>query len=244
MSETTPTVLHWKQCVVLGAGAGTRMRPESLTKPKVLAEVLGKPLLDYVIDYWKPHVEEFIFVLGYKKELVLEYLSKKNIVFRTVEQKELRGIAHALSLCEDIIKTPFILQLGDCLCKGTFQFPATMNRGFGVWHTDNPAEIRQSYSVEITSEGKALRVKEKPQEPQNDLCGMGTYFFDVSIFDCIRKTKPSSLRNELEITDVIQTSIDSGLTMYPVSFNGKYINVTSPADLEKAGKLFASPPTA
>ncbi|MEE9322964.1 MAG: hypothetical protein V3U72_00310, partial [Candidatus Aenigmarchaeota archaeon] len=53
-------------------------------------------------------------------------------------------------------------------------------------------------------------------------------------------TPPSKLRNEIEITDVMQKMIDSGITLKPVKLKGKYINVTYPEDLEKARRVLSS----
>ena len=63
---------------------------------------------------------------------------------------------------------------------------------------------------------------------------MGFYFFNRKVFDYIRKTKPSSLRNEIEITDVIQNMIDDGQSITPVFFDGDYINLTYAEDLNRA----------
>jgi dTDP-glucose pyrophosphorylase len=68
---------------------------------------------------------------------------------------------------------------------------------------------------------------------------MGVYFFDKRVFDYIRKTPPSALRSEVEITDVIQNMIDAGERIAPVWFKGKYINVTYPEDIRKAEEVFA-----
>ena len=64
------------KCVILCGGRGTRIIPYSEYVPKVMIEIKGKPALGYVIDYWKKYTQDFIFVVGYKKELVIEYISK------------------------------------------------------------------------------------------------------------------------------------------------------------------------
>ncbi|MCK4649382.1 hypothetical protein KAT51_07650, partial [bacterium] len=91
----------------------------------------------------------------------------------------------------------------------------------------------QSYSIKIKN-GLICQVKEKPERVFNNLCGMGFYFFNKKIFDYSRLTKPSKLRNEIEITDVIQNMIDGGERISPVFFEGDYLNITFPQDLKKA----------
>lgn len=207
------------------------MNPLTADMPKALTEVRGRPVIHYVIDYWKRFTGNFIFIVGYKKELVVEYVSGEPVNAEFVEQKERKGIAHALLHAESFVDDRFVVVLGDCLCGGEFHFPDRMEQGVGVWSANNEDAIRQSYSVE-TENGLIKRVVEKPKEIVNELCGMGFYFFRKKVFDYIRVTPPSSLRNEVEITDVIQNMIDGGEAISPVWFEGEYINVTFPEDIK------------
>lgn len=227
------------QCIVLCAGAGTRMLPETLHRPKVLLEIAGRPLLEYVIEFWRPHVSEFILVIGDKGEMIRQYADRRGWRCRYVEQGELRGIAHAVSLCDDQIRDRFVLHLGDCLLKGRFAWPDQMDVGVGVWQTAQEADILQSYSVEIEG-GTIARVEEKPHCAPNDLCGMGTYFLDRRVLETIDRTPPSALRGEQEITDVLANLIAEGRPLSPVFFDGDYLNVTYPGDLARARHMMKS----
>ena len=53
----------------------------------------------------------------------------------------------------------------------------------------------------------------------------------------VKLTEPSKLRNEIEITDVIQNMIDGGEKIKPALFRGDYLNITYPEDLQKAESL-------
>lgn len=219
------------KCVILGAGKGTRILPYSIEKPKVMLEFNNNPLLKYVIDYWKQFTEDFIFIVGYKKEYIIEYVKKLPIKYDFIEQKKLRGIADAIKHVKDLVSENFIVVLGDCICNGSFIFPEDMDQGVGVWETENIEFIKNSYSIEIKN-GYLNMVVEKPKVIPNKYCGMGFYFFKKKIFDYIDKTPPSNLRNEIEITDVIQNMIDSKEQIKPVFFKGNYLNVTFPEDLK------------
>lgn len=221
------------KCVVLCAGKGERLGEPEL--PKSMVIIKNRPLLHYIIDYWKGFTDEFIFVVGYKKEKIIEYVKNLDIKKMFIEQKELKGIGYAVSLVENYVDRKFIVVLGDCLCKGSFIFPEEMEQGIGVWKTKNVEDIKRSYSVEI-EENKVIRVVEKPKNIVNDLCGMGFYFFDKIVFKYIKITPPSPLRNEIEITDVIQKMIDGGEIIKPVFFDGFYINITYKEDLSIAEK--------
>jgi len=219
------------KCIVLCAGKGTRLIPETLNVPKPMLLYGGKPIIEHVIDYWKQFTSDFIFIVGYKKEILIDFVKKLPINSEFIEQKELKGIAHAVSLAKDAVSGNFIVVLGDCLCKGKFTFPENMELGFGVWKTENEDDIKRSFSVEV-KDNLVVKVVEKPKEIINNLCGMGFYFFNKKVFDYIEKAKPTPERNEIEITNVIQMMIDAGEKISPVFFDGGYLNVTYSKDLK------------
>lgn len=223
-------------CVILCAGAGKRIKPYSQETSKPMIEIKGKPILYYIIDYWKKYTNNFIFVVGYKKESVIDYVSQLKINSQFIEQKELKGIADAISYVNDLISDKFIVALGDCITRGKFCIPEKMTHGIGVYKTKDTEEIKRNYSVIIEND-VVCKVEEKPKEVLNNFCGIGVYFFNKKVFEYIERTKPSTLRNEKEITDVIQNMIDAGETIKPVFFNGEYLNVTFPEDIKKAEKI-------
>ena len=223
-------------CLVICAGKGTRILPYSKEIPKSMIFIDKKPILYYIVDYWKKYTKNFVFIVGYKKDSIVKYAKQLEIQAQFVEQKELKGIANAILLAKDIVSDNFIVVLGDCICLGTFSSPGNMTTGIGVWKTENPEYIKNNYAVIIENDS-VTKVIEKPSDTYNDLCGMGVYFFNKKIFDCIDTTPPSPLRNEIEITDVIQRMINTNERISPVLFKGDYINVTFPKDLIKAEEL-------
>ena len=87
--------------VILAAGQSTRMNTRL---PKVLHEVCGRPMLDYVIDACRSVGTETIYVVvGYGKEQIIEkYEGQNDLVF--VEQKERRGTGHAVMMCREYLE--------------------------------------------------------------------------------------------------------------------------------------------
>ena len=90
-----------RQAVVLAAGKGTRMKSDL---PKVLYPVLGKPIIDYVLDALaRAGIERTIVVVGYHGEEVRRALAgRPNIEF--AEQTELLGTGHAVMSCRDLLE--------------------------------------------------------------------------------------------------------------------------------------------
>jgi glucose-1-phosphate thymidylyltransferase len=203
-----------------------------------MIEINKKPILKYVIDYWKDYTKDFVFVVGYKKDQVINYARKLPINSEFVEQKKLRGIADALLHVQDYVSEHFIVALGDCLYSGEFKTSENIEQCIGVYKTKNVEDIKLNYSVELNKNNFVSKVIEKPKNIINNYCGMGVYVFKRDVFDYIKGSKPSILRNEIEITDVIQKMIEAGEKITPAFLDGRYINVTDPGDLKKAESLF------
>lgn len=225
------------KCVILAAGKGSRLLTLTENNPKPLVKVTERPILDHVINYWKQYTNDFVFVVNYKKDQIIDYVKNfKGITSKFIVQKELRGIADALLTVEKDVGDKFIVVLGDCICRGDFHFPSGMEQGIGVWKTDNTGDIKNSYSIKL--DGNIIKgVKEKPKRIYNNLCGQGFYFFDRRVFDYIRKTLPSKLRGEIELTDVIQNMIKDKQKIYPIVFKGDYININTEEELNRAKKI-------
>lgn len=217
------------RCVIMCGGKGSRFGSSGAHKS--MATVEGMPVLGYVIDYWRAFTDDFIFVVKSGKEPLIEYVNKLPIKSQFIEPEILGGIAHGLSYVEPLIDSPFITVLGDCFCSGSFDFRGTLDYGIGVLGQARPEQILRNYAV-FTDVGRVIAVEEKPQQAKNDLCGMGFYFFQPDVFSYIRKTAPSTRSNQLEITDVLQTMVDSGVDLRAVMFNGTYVNVGTLDDLD------------
>ncbi len=103
-----------KYAVVMAAGKGTRMKSEL---PKVLYPILGRPMIEYVLDALeKSGIEKILVVVGYRSDLVREMLAhRRNLVF--VEQTEQLGTGHAVMVCRDELAGhdgPVMVVAGDC----------------------------------------------------------------------------------------------------------------------------------
>ena len=82
--------------VVMAAGKGTRMKSD---KPKVVHEVLYKPMINHIVDELKQvGVDEIYVILGHKAKEVEKLLDDVNIVY----QREQLGTGHALMQCKDV----------------------------------------------------------------------------------------------------------------------------------------------
>ncbi len=110
-----------KQAVVLAAGEGQRLRPFTVTKPKVMLSIADKPILQYVIEALAQNgIRDIVVVNGYRKEQILDFLGSGeqfgvNITFVT-QEKQL-GTAHALLQAKGVIDNEFLVLPGDNLIE-------------------------------------------------------------------------------------------------------------------------------
>ncbi len=236
---------------ILAAGRGTRMAAFGEPLPKCLMPVGNRPLIECQIDIMRSlGIDEIAVLIGHKGYEITKVLgdgSRLGVKLTYVEQTSMLGIAHAVGRLEPHIDRPFLLMLGDI-----FFVPGDMARmvetfqaqGDGavlaVKDEPDPAAVRKNFSVTLSPEGLVTRVIEKPRYVQNRLKGVGLYMFGLSIFDAIRRTPRTAMRDEYELTESIQVMIDDG---HPVRASESVvddINLTYPADLLRCNLLLAA----
>src|SRR5580704_11464796 len=118
-----------KEAIILAGGLGTRLKSVISDLPKCMAPVSGKPFLHWVISYFqKQGVEKFIFSLGYKHEIIEEYLNKEFTIRKSpvaiqlsIEETPL-GTGGAIKLaCEKATEQNVTIINGDTFFKINLQ---------------------------------------------------------------------------------------------------------------------------
>ena len=108
-----------KEAIILAGGLGTRLRSVVADVPKCMAPVNGIPFINFVISYLKNEgVERFIFSLGYKSEIVIDYVNKtfKDAYIEYVVENEPLGTGGAIKLaCSKVKGTDVLVLNGDTL---------------------------------------------------------------------------------------------------------------------------------
>jgi len=94
------------KAVILAAGEGIRMRPLTINTPKPLLKIIGKPILEHIIDSFPNEIDEIIIVVGYLKDQIKNYFGSnwKSRKINYIFQKDKKGTAHALWLCRPLLK--------------------------------------------------------------------------------------------------------------------------------------------
>lgn len=230
------------QGVVLAAGRGSRMGPLADHYPKALLPVVNVPLIVRHVETLRTlGVREILIVVGHNASMIESALGDgrdHGVTLQYVQQHERHGIAHAVAALEPHIRAPFYLLLGDIYFEFTHLGAAAdafdsigVAAVLAVEHDADPAAVQRNFSVDLDPDGRVRRVVEKPTHTDSRCKGCGFYRFNTRIFDAIRRTPRSSLRNEFELTDAIQVLIDEGAPVYGVAMTTWDINLTTPADL-------------
>ena len=231
------------KALILAAGQGTRLRPVTLTMPKSLVPVANRWLISYAIDALKKAglIDIGIVVNSLDSPIVanLGDGGGLGVDISYIVQDEQRGLAHATALCQEFVAgEPFTVFLGDNI----FQDKMTgLLTSFAA--SDNEAAVvlgkvpdPTRFGIAEIENGHILRVVEKPQKPPSNLAIAGVYLFRPSIFEAIKRIKPSG-RNELEITDAIQVLISDGKPVASYELNGWWIDAGKPDAIIMANQL-------
>jgi len=222
------------QAIILAAGEGTRMRPLTYTKPKVMLPVANKPILQHLVENLsKAGIDEIVLVVGYREETVRDYFGEEfnGVKIRYVRQSKQLGTAHALLSAEHVLEDRFLMLNGDAIVFGDdLRKLKKEENGIAVFEVPNP----EDFGVVEISDGKVRRIIEKPEKPKSNLINAGVYVFTKEIMDYAKKT-PVSVRGEYEITDSITMAILDGFEFRAVKIE-RWIDVGYPWDLLKANE--------
>jgi dTDP-glucose pyrophosphorylase len=229
--------------VILAAGKGARMYPFSERSPKPILPILNRPLLSYQIEVMREcGIGEIHIVVGHRGYQVASAFgdgSQYGVRIHFIEQESSLGLAHAVGALESRVQLPFLLILGDIY----FHLKAPLRplidellagetgAGLVSMIEPDPAMLRRNFAIQADESGRVHRVMEKPRYVDTQLKGCGLYLFSQHIFDAVRRTPRTAMRDEYEITDSIQILINDGYVVRHHPIVERDLNLTKPDDL-------------
>ena len=231
--------------VVPAAGAGTRLRPLTDSRPKGLLEVAGKPILSHCFDRLRAvDVEEIVVVVGYLGEQIVEYYGDdyRGTPIRYVRQHDQKGLAHAIAQAEDAADGDVLVVNGDNVLgpdtdlETVLGVQARPDVDAALLVEEASLEVARTTGVVRTDEnGRVIEIVEKPAEPPSTLVTTGVYALPEEIFEHCRAISPSD-RGEYELADAIERLLADGGVVETVDIEGWRVNVNRPEDLEEASR--------
>ncbi|ALM08409.1 nucleotidyltransferase [Sediminicola sp. YIK13] len=213
--------------IVPMAGRGSRLRPHTLTVPKPLIPVAGKPIVHRLVsDIAKvlgEEIEEVAFILGdpaFFGEDVVESLKElaqslgaKASIYR---QDQPLGTGHAIMAAKESLSGPAVIAYADTLIRADFDLDKSADSVIWVKQVDQP----EAYGVvKLNENGNILELVEKPATFVSDLAVIGIYYFkDVAV---LKKELQYVLDNnivhggEYQINDGIKRMMEKGMKFAP-----------------------------
>ncbi len=227
------------RAVILAAGEGTRMRPLTENRPKVMLPVANKPLLEYIIgEVAAAGIKDITLIVGYKREAVRGYFgdgSRLGVHIDYIFQERQLGTGHAFGMAASINDDRFIALNGDVVVSAGHIKRMMERKEVAVIAVKRVADPG-AYGVIEVDRGRVTRIVEKSPAPPSDLANAGIYLFSPLIFVAIEETGLSP-RGEIEVTDALQYLIDKGKQVGFELMKEEWLDVGRPWDLLTANEL-------
>lgn len=232
--------------VVLAGGLGSRLYPLTRVTNKHLLPVYDRPMIFYPIQTLVnagitdillvtggQNAGDFLRLLGNGRDFGLKHINY------TYQEGE-RGIADALRLAEHFADGQKIcVILGDNIIENNITSACEKFRRQeqGAHIIVKAVPDPERFGVPVFEGDRIVRIEEKPKKPRSNYAVIGIYMYDATVFDRIRKLKPSD-RGEYEITDVNNHYLAEGKLTYSV-LDGWWTDSGTFESLRRAANLVA-----
>lgn len=207
------------------AGRGSRLRPHTLTIPKPLIPIAGKPIVHRLVEdiagVLDQQIDEVAFIIhesfGQKVEqdliAIAEKLGAKGTIYY---QNEALGTGHAIMCAKDSLDGPAVIAYADTLIRADFDLDKTADSVIWVKQVDKPEAFGV---INLNENNEIVELVEKPKEFVSDLAVIGIYYFkEISV---LRDELQSVLDNniihggEYQINDGIKQMMAKGMKFVP-----------------------------
>lgn len=207
------------------AGRGSRLRPHTLTVPKPLIPIAGKPIVHRLVEdiagVINQEIEEIAFIIhkdfGDKvaQELITiaENLGAKGSIYY---QNEPLGTAHAILSAKESMQGPIVVAYADTLFKADFTLDTSADSVIWVKQVEDPSAFGV---VQLNDNNQIVDFVEKPKEFVSDLAIIGIYYFKSG--EILRSELEYLLDNniqkggEYQLTDGLENMKQKGMKFVP-----------------------------
>lgn len=207
------------------AGRGSRLRPHTLTTPKPLIPIAGKPIVHRLVEdiakVINQPIDEIAFIIhesfgkSVEKDLIAiaEKLGSKGTIYY---QNEALGTAHAILCAKESMQGPIVVAYADTLFRADFTLDAAADSVIWVKAVEDPSAFGV---VQLNDKNEIVDFVEKPTEFVSDLAIIGIYFFKSA--ENLRSELEYLLDNNIEkggeyqLTDALENMKQKGLRFVP-----------------------------
>lgn len=215
--------------IVPVAGKGTRLLPQTQTKPKCLVQVAGKPILGHLLDRLRDFpMQELILVVDAdeaNEARIRQFMQQAASTPVTyVRQTELRGPAHAVFLTREHIDGEVLIIFNDTLFDADLRaIPQTAADGI-IWvkEVDDP----RRFGLVVATESRIRQLVEKPAIPPSNLAMIGMYYIKdgPALMQSIARVMQEgrTVKGEFYLPDPLQMMLDEGYHFEGATVQGWY----------------------
>ncbi|HOJ38530.1 MAG TPA: sugar phosphate nucleotidyltransferase [Ignavibacteriales bacterium] len=216
------------RAIIPAAGFGSRLKPHTITRPKVLLNVGGKPMISHIIEKLLTEgITKATFIVGYLGEQVEEYVKQYHPYLQSdfVYQEKLEGLGHAIWMAIPTFdEDELFIVLGDTIfeveLKSVFEKKVS---SLGVKTVEDPSR----FGVAVLDENQYItKLIEKPTTPISKLALVGMYYINKKqdLIDALNELVEKDIRTkgELQLTDALQIMIDKGHKFITFQVDGWY----------------------
>jgi len=211
--------------IVPMAGRGSRLRPHTLTVPKPLIPIAGKPIVHRLVEdiakVLDEKIDEVAFIIGEdfgeKVESDLKHIAESLGAKGTIYyQDKPLGTGHAIMCAKESLSGPAVVAYADTLFKADFNLDKSADAVMWVKKVENPS----AYGVvQLNQNNEITDLVEKPEEFVSDLAVIGIYYFkDVAVLKKeLQNVLDAKLTRggEYQINDGIEAMRKNGLRFVP-----------------------------
>ena len=211
--------------IVPMAGRGSRLRPHTLTIPKPLIPIAGKPIVHRLVEdiagVLNQPIDEVAFIIhesfGKKVEedliAIAEKLGAKGTIYY---QNEALGTGHAIMCAKDSLQGPAVIAYADTLIRANFYLDTSADSVIWVKQVDKPEAFGV---INLNEANEIIELVEKPEEFVSDLAVIGIYYFkDVAVLkDELQLVIDNNIIHggEYQINDGIKQMMAKGMKFVP-----------------------------
>lgn len=227
-----------KEVIVLAGGLGTRLKSVVKDVPKPMANINGKPFLEYILNYLKFYnIEHVILAVGYKSNIIKEYFGNEfeNLSITYSEEKELLGTGGAIKQALNFISSEDVLILnGDTFfntdLKELYRFHKNKNSDLTLALKE--MENFDRYGViEIDKNYRITAFLEKKYRDRGLING-GVYLLNKRFFQVLNLPKEFSFEKDF------MEKYYKNFQFYGTVSNSYFIDIGIPEDYERAKRDF------
>ena len=243
--------------LILAAGYATRLYPLTMTQPKPLLPVAGKPMIEYVLDNIAPigNIDRVYVVTnnkfaGHFQKWADNYRATKSKLDFTIVNDQSTDDSNKLGAIGDMhlvitkekVDDDLIVVAGDNLFSETLE-------GFGkvcrekkapvlaVYDVGSLEEIKKYNSISLDKDGKITFFEEKPKDPKSTLTGIALYYYPKSVLPLIKQYIAEG--NNPDQPGRLVQWLYPRTPFYTWTVPGIWFDIGSKESLEEANRIFS-----